>query len=117
MTHNYNYDMAMVRQLLTEKIMYTGVLGPRKKMERIVLELEEAGITFNQQQRAAIYGPAGLDIGAETAEEIAVSIIAEIQAVFSNRKGGMLRDSAETIHTRSSNNIEQVVINPKQVSN
>jgi xanthine dehydrogenase accessory factor len=100
LTHNYVYDMAMVRQLLAVNTIYTGVLGPRKKMERIYSELEQEGIAISDAQKARIYGPVGLDIGAETAEEIALAIVAEIKAVFSARKGGLLRDSRETIHKR-----------------
>lgn len=114
MTHNYNYDMAVLRQLVTTNIVYTGVLGPRKKMERIYTELQQEGINITNEQRAKIYGPVGLDIGAETAEEIAVSIIAEIKAVFSARKGNMLRDNNETIHTRSNLVIEEVNLELKK---
>jgi xanthine/CO dehydrogenase XdhC/CoxF family maturation factor len=48
-----------------------------------------------------LYGPTGLDIGAEAAEEIALSVLAEIKAVLSKRNGASLRNRQETIHSNS----------------
>lgn len=100
MTHNYNYDLKLLRRLITRGIKYVGMLGPRKKLVRMLEELKEEGIVPTAEQLAAIYGPVGLDIGAESAEEIALAIVAEIKAVFAGRSGQSLRDSGETIHTR-----------------
>ena len=80
MSHNYNYDLAVLKVLLNHPITYIGVLGPHKKMKMMMDELAENGIELTDKQKEAIHGPVGLHIGAETAEEIAVSIIAEIQA-------------------------------------
>jgi xanthine dehydrogenase accessory factor len=54
--------------------------------------------------------PVGLNIGAESAEEIALAIVAEIKAVFTGRSGQSLRDSTDTIHPRLDNEIEEVTI-------
>ncbi len=105
MTHNYNYDLAMLEALLQRKVSYIGMLGPRKKLERMLGELEEKGIHVTEEQMSTIFGPVGLEIGAETAEEIALSIIAEIKSVFSNKKGSSLRDSKNYIHSRADNHI------------
>jgi len=102
MTHNYNYDLALLRQLINLNTPYIGSLGPKKKLERMLDELREEGVIINNDQLAKLYGPVGLDIGAETAEEIALSITSEIKAVLSNRGGQLLRDRTETIHLRSS---------------
>ena len=110
MTHNYNYDLAMLRVLLTKKVRYIGSLGPRKKLDRMLDELNEEGITVTDKQRAVIYGPVGLDIGADTPEEIALSVLAEIKAVLSSRDGRSLRENNEAIHSRSSLTIEQIDI-------
>jgi xanthine dehydrogenase accessory factor len=101
MTHNYNYDLDMLRQLLNKDCRYIGTLGPKKRLERMLAELKVQGIEVTGEQRANIYGPTGLDIGAEAAEEIALSLLAEIKAVLSARQGIFLRDRAEGIHTRS----------------
>ena len=58
------------------------------------------------EQLNTIYGPVGLEIGAETAEEIALSIIAEIKAVLSGRQGGSLRQKQDVIHSRNDTFIE-----------
>ncbi|GAA4306630.1 XdhC family protein [Compostibacter hankyongensis] len=92
MTHNYNYDLAILRQLLPLRLPYLGSLGPRKKLERMLEDLQREG----RQQEASllqnVYGPTGLDIGAETPEEIALSVISEIKAVLSGRPCRSLRD-------------------------
>ncbi len=98
MTHNYNYELAMLRMLLPLQLPYIGLLGPRKKKQRLLDELTSEGLNLTGEMLQSIYGPVGLDIGAETAEEIALSIIAEIQAVFSNRNGKMLRERKAPIH-------------------
>ncbi|HEY9197251.1 MAG TPA: XdhC family protein [Mucilaginibacter sp.] len=98
MTHNYNYDLALLKCLLPMQPAYIGILGPKKRLRRMVDELSaEIEITENQLQ--SIYGPAGLDVGSENAEEIALAIVAEIQAVLSKRNGASLKYK-ETIHNR-----------------
>lgn len=101
MTHNYSYDLGIMRFLLQQKCRYTGILGPMKRLERMMAELQEQGVSIADEQRANIYGPTGLDIGAETAEEIALSILAEIKAVLENHKGTFLKIKPDSIHSRS----------------
>jgi xanthine dehydrogenase accessory factor len=110
MTHNYHYDMAMLKQLLKTDVKYIGMLGPRKKLNRILDELRQAGEVLDPKRLAAVYGPAGLNIGAETPEEIALSIIAEIKAVLTERPGQSLREIDDTIHPRSETKIETRII-------
>jgi xanthine/CO dehydrogenase XdhC/CoxF family maturation factor len=98
MTHNYNYDLAMLRQLLPMQLPYIGSLGPKKKLDRMLEELRAAGMTITPEQLQKVYGPTGLDIGAEGAEEIALSVMAEIKAVLSARGGTPLRDKDAPIH-------------------
>jgi xanthine dehydrogenase accessory factor len=99
MTHNYNYDLALLKNLLKqEKVCYIGSLGPRKKLERMIDEMKEEGLMLNPAQLSRIFGPVGLDLGAETAEEIALSIIAEIKKVLTDTSGLSLRDKQEPIH-------------------
>lgn len=108
MTHNYNYDMAMLKVLLEKNVVYIGMLGPKKKLDRILGELKDEGVNFTSQQLSVIHGPVGLNIGAETPEEIALSIIAEIKAVLSGRSGEPLKDSGEYIHSRPYAIIQEV---------
>ena len=105
MTHNYNYDLAMLKVLLQRKVTYIGMLGPKKKLERMLGELRDEGIELTDEQLNSIYGPVGLEIGAETAEEIALSIIAEVKAVLSNKAGGLLRNKQDVIHSRTDTHI------------
>ena len=113
MTHNYNYDMAMLRQLLQKDVAYIGMLGPKKKRERMLGELKDEGLSFTEQQLSVLHSPVGLDIGAETSEEIALSILAEIKAFFANKDVQSLRTIKEVIHPRSSTVIEEVKLSSK----
>jgi xanthine dehydrogenase accessory factor len=99
MTHNYNYDLALLGQLITQNCAYIGVLGPKKKLQRMLDDLGSDGIVPGEKQLALIHGPVGLDIGAETAEEIAVSIVAEISTVLHRRSGASLKDKQHGIHS------------------
>lgn len=101
MTHNYNYDLSILENLAQKKCRYIGILGPKKRLERLLRDITEKGIILNEEHHSTIYGPIGLDIGAEAAEEIALSVLAEIKAVFSFRSGTFLRDRTATIHLRS----------------
>ena len=100
MSHNYRYDLAVLRQLLTTDVRYIGLLGPRKRGEKMLEELAGAGIQPNRWQRSRLHNPVGLDIGAETPEEIALSVIAEVQARFAQRSGGFLKRKSGPIHRR-----------------
>lgn len=99
MTHNYNYDLALLELLLQKEVTYIGTLGPKSKLERMLDELAAKGMVVSEESRARIHGPVGLDIGAETAEEIALSVTAEIKSVLSERTGIPLREKNGPIHT------------------
>ncbi|MFQ5568992.1 MAG: XdhC family protein [Rhodothermales bacterium] len=98
MNHHYLRDKTLVGTLMQSPLPYIGALGPRARTERILSELCAENETLTDEQVAQVHGPVGLDIGTETPEEIALSMIAEIQAVHHARAGGMLRDRAEAIH-------------------
>ena len=114
MTHNFNYDMAMLRQLLGKTVTYIGMLGPKKKRERMLNELKDEGSNFTEQQLSVLHSPVGLDIGAEISEEIALSILAEIKAMFANKDVQSLRKIKEVMHPRSATLIEEVKLTSKQ---
>jgi xanthine/CO dehydrogenase XdhC/CoxF family maturation factor len=98
MTHNFIHDKALLRALLPCPLRYVGILGPKSRTQRLLDELADEGTRFTDARLARLHGPAGLDIGAETPEEIAVSILGEMQAVLSQRDGGALRDRTAPIH-------------------
>jgi xanthine dehydrogenase accessory factor len=108
MTHNYTYDLAMLRALIGLKVAYIGSLGPRKKLGRMLDELKEEGLGVSEAEVSCLYGPSGLDIGAETPEEIALSILAEIKAVLAGRSGQSLRNNGDVIHSRVATVIHMV---------
>jgi xanthine dehydrogenase accessory factor len=101
MTHNYNYDLALFRELIQlNSCVYIGTLGPKKKLERMLDDLKKDGVEPSPQQLDIVFGPVGLDIGAETSEEIALSVMAEINAVLAGKTGGPLREKKYPIHHR-----------------
>jgi len=101
MTHNFTYDVAALQTLIHTNCKYIGTLGPKDKLNKMIEALRENGNETGDNKLKNIYGPVGLDIGAETAEEIALSIISEIMAVFAKRQGAMLKERAAAIHSRN----------------
>jgi xanthine/CO dehydrogenase XdhC/CoxF family maturation factor len=100
MSHNYEYDRDVLKTLLGSASPYIGILGPRKRFDKMVDEFALAGIELKTNDVHRIHSPIGLDIGAETPDEIALSIIAEIQSKFANRSGGFLKYRNAPIHQR-----------------
>lgn len=98
MTHNYHYDLSLLKTLIATPTPYIGVLGPKAKMERMFNDLSGSDVRVDEMQRERIFGPMGLDIGAETSEEIAISIVSEIKAILSGRKGSSLKLLTTKIH-------------------
>jgi xanthine/CO dehydrogenase XdhC/CoxF family maturation factor len=100
MTHNYQYDMKVMEQLLATECPYIGLLGPKSKFERMAADLSDKGVVIGQDGLERIHCPVGLDIGAETAEEIALSITAEIKAVMADKSAQSLKHKPGPIHHR-----------------
>ncbi|HLL74147.1 MAG TPA: XdhC family protein [Pyrinomonadaceae bacterium] len=100
MSHNYSHDLALLRFLLASPARYIGVMGPRKRTERMLSELAatEEPLRLEEAGLARLHSPAGLDIGANSPAEIALSIVAEMRAVLDGRRGGMLRERRGSIH-------------------
>ncbi len=101
MSHDYQTDKRNLHKALETATPYIAMLGPKVRSEKIFQELEEEDSPLSEKDVKRIYSPAGLDIGALTPEEIALSLIAEIRAVFSEREGGFLRLRETTIHERN----------------
>lgn len=100
MTHHYLHDKNLLGALLDTQAGYLGVLGPRRRTERLLAELAKGNRrgAFGQRSLRRIHGPAGLDIGAESPEQIALAIVAEIEAVSAGRRGGVLRKRRAPLH-------------------
>jgi xanthine dehydrogenase accessory factor len=98
LTHDEKFDVPALAAALRSDAFYVAALGSRIAQEARRERLAAAGITA--EQLARLHGPAGLDIGAESPAETAVSILAEALAVRSGRGGGPLRASASRIHVQ-----------------
>jgi xanthine dehydrogenase accessory factor len=96
LTHDDKFDLPLLAGALATEAYYIGALGSRRNQERRRERLLEAGLDEAELER--ISGPAGLDIGAHTPAETAVSMLAEIMAVRAGRDGGRLKDSSGRIH-------------------
>ncbi|MDQ3691127.1 MAG: XdhC family protein [Chloroflexota bacterium] len=95
MSHDYLRDMAFLGGFVGRNVSYLGVLGPRERTDRMMTELS---VTLSVADASALHAPAGLDIGADGAEQVSTSIIAEILATMHARLGGPLRDRTGPIH-------------------
>lgn len=99
MSHNLHYDTQAIRALGQGDFFYVGAIGPKKRAARIKEALEEEGV-WSVGLEEKFHAPVGLDIGANTPQEIALSIITEIMAVYQNREGGKLKNRKKPIHDR-----------------
>jgi xanthine dehydrogenase accessory factor len=99
MTHRYDRDRALLAELLPSAAGYIGILGPRARTAQLLDDLRGDGVVPTEAQLARLFAPVGLDVGAESPEEVALAIAGEVMAVFSGREGGMLRTRKGAIHT------------------
>jgi xanthine dehydrogenase accessory factor len=97
LTHNYYDDLEILRELLPAPVRYIGLLGSRQRTKRLLQELQQQ-TPYTTAQLAKLHAPVGLDLGAETPAAIAISIVAEIQAVLSDRPGNSLKYRNTSIH-------------------
>jgi xanthine dehydrogenase accessory factor len=98
MTHHYVHDVPLLRDLLPRPLAYLGLLGPRKRAEKILADLAAEGLAFTPAQRARLHAPVGLDLGADAPEQVALAIMAEMHAVLTGRDGRSLRERTRPIH-------------------
>jgi xanthine dehydrogenase accessory factor len=96
LTHDEKFDVPALQGALATDAFYVGALGSRKAQASRRERLLEAGVAEAELDR--IDGPCGLDIGAESSHETAISILAEMLATRAGRDGGRLRDAAGSIH-------------------
>jgi xanthine/CO dehydrogenase XdhC/CoxF family maturation factor len=93
-SHNYGRDFAALCHLLKLDLPYVGLLGPRKRRDQLLNAVLDEGIAIE----AEVFAPAGLDLGAETPEELALALVSEIQSVFAGAGAESLRDRKAPIH-------------------
>lgn len=97
LSHDDRFDTELLKMLLAQDMAYVGAMGSRSTHERRVQALREAGVP--ESHLARLHSPIGLDIGATTSFDTAISIMAEIVATKNGRVGGQLRDTAGSIHS------------------
>jgi len=117
LSHNYYYDLEVMQQLMTTDIRYIGLLGPQKKGDKIKKDLISKGVVWDKQENHRVHYPIGIDIGADTPEEIALAIVAEIKAKFSGRSAGFLKYKSGSIHDKhpkSGEVFKQVYVHPSK---
>jgi xanthine dehydrogenase accessory factor len=105
-THNYGRDFAFLQCLLPLDLRYIGILGPKQRRDQLLCDLIDRDSASNGLKN--LYGPAGLDLGVESPEEIALAIIAEIQSVFHEGSRKSLRDHRGPIHVRAASEGEKM---------
>lgn len=103
MTHSYSQDLEVLCELASRPLFYLGILGPRKRTDQLLADAGLAGVQLGAQ----VHSPMGLDIGAEGAQQVALSLLAEIQATMNERDGGRLRAREGPIHARESDGDEK----------
>jgi len=97
MTHHFGRDLLALDRILPLRLRYVGLLGPKKRHAELLGRLSEyRPVDF---ALGNLFAPAGLDIGSEAPEEIALAIVSEVAAVLSNRTGGFLRERRTDSHT------------------
>jgi xanthine/CO dehydrogenase XdhC/CoxF family maturation factor len=102
MTHNYLTDLAILGRLLRLPLSYVGQLGPRVRTDRMLEELAADGLSLTAEQSHRLHAPVGLDLGGASPEEVALAVVAEVQAVNRGRSGRMLQDHTGPLHEPSS---------------
>ncbi|WP_234737067.1 XdhC family protein [Tellurirhabdus bombi] len=104
-SHNYKYDRVVLQELLQTDIPYIGLLGPKKRGDALLADVAE---WVDEEDQKRLFWPVGLDIGSETPQEIALSIVAEIQTVFRKASAQPLKYKKVPIHQP----VYQTVVDP-----
>lgn len=99
MTHSYVKDLQFLITLKDENPAYFGLLGPARRREKLFNELLESHPDISEDFLESIHGPAGLDVGAETPQEISIAVMGEILAVTNKREPQLLKKRGGRIHS------------------
>ena len=98
MSHDYDRDKECLAALLEARVEYIGVLGPKRRTERMLAELAQAGASITDAMLSRVHAPVGLDLGAETPQEIALALVSEVQATLTGAPARRLRERSGPIH-------------------
>jgi len=98
MSHDFRLDAEALRVLLPSSVLHIGVLGPRRRTEKLLATLAQEGAPLPVDPWRRLAAPVGLALGAETPEEIALAIVAEAQAVLTGESAGFLRSRPGPVH-------------------
>jgi len=98
MTHSYLHDREILAFALKSDAPYIGQIGPRERTQELLTEIEKEMGSLSAERLARLHAPIGLDLGAETPEEIALSILSEILAIQNERAAGFLKERRSSIH-------------------
>lgn len=98
MTHHYGRDLSLLGAVLPLRLPYVGLLGPANRCRGLLNALLSETALADPAVLDSLHSPVGLDIGADGPGEIALSIVAEIKAALSGRRGGFLRERRTAIH-------------------
>ncbi|HKJ55743.1 MAG TPA: XdhC family protein [Nitriliruptoraceae bacterium] len=99
MSHNFMRDADYLAAFAPVGLAYLGMLGPSQRLRRLVDHLATEDVHITQEHLAPVHGPAGLDLGAEGPDEIALAIVTEVMAATRGRSAGYLRERSGPIHT------------------
>jgi len=116
MTHDLEADVRLLPQLLDLPAQSIGILGPKRRLGRVVQALYERGRTISVEEAERIRSPIGLDIGAASPAEVAASIIAELIALANDREGGTLYNQTRPLHDRTEHEILDFASQPATIS-
>ncbi len=101
MAHDFKTDSENLKEALKSTSPYIASLGPKKRYVKMLDSFENQGLDLSKKDKERIHAPSGLEIGADTPEEIALSIFSEIRCVFAGKKGGMLKFKKGPIYDRN----------------
>lgn len=99
MSHDFDQDVRVLPAILDSPANLIGILGPKRRLGRLIWQIEQRGRRLNNHDIDRIRAPIGLDIGASTPDEIAISIVSELIAHSKSRRGGFLHDRRMELNT------------------
>jgi len=99
MSHHYVHDLPVLKGLLASSCSYIGLLGPKKRAEKLLSDVRSEGLMITQPMLDRLYAPVGLNLGGDTPQTVALCIVAEIQAFLTKCDAKPLKYRNEPIHT------------------